>query len=520
MINVPRLLPSLNRPRGLLIGVAAAMLIGASVSLAAEAIGIQARPASAIDLPGPLGRADAERYRMIFAVQEEGLWQVADRQIRKLSDRSLMGHVLAQRYLHPTAYRSPYKELVAWLVLYADHPQASEIHALAMKRKPAAAAAPDDPPAPSNRAGPPENHVVPPTADWLAGLAEWRKGRLAEAAARFELVAANRDNPAWEVAAGAYWAARSHLKDGRPERVSTWLKAAAKHRESFYGQLARRALGMDPGFDFDLQPLAPFEAKSLLATTQGRRALALLQVGRSDAAENELVSLHAKGGAEFDDALATLAQAANMPALSLNLAAFSGERKAAWLDAMRYPVPAWAPTDGFKVDRALLYAFMRHESGFDPGAESPAGAKGLMQLMPDTADTLTAKADDFDGAGERRLLEPEVNLTLGQKYVAKLLAEAAVDGDLIRLVAAYNAGPGKLARWRGEIDTGDPLLFLESMPSLETRTFVRRVLSSLWIYQERLGQEALSLDALAAGDWPAYVPQDGGGPRVAQYGSD
>jgi len=78
-------------------------------------------------LPAVLSARDAELYRQIFTVQEDGHWAEADRLIAQLSDRRLMGHVLAQRYLHPTAYRSKYVELKDWMDSYADLPEAKRI---------------------------------------------------------------------------------------------------------------------------------------------------------------------------------------------------------------------------------------------------------------------------------------------------------------------------------------------------------------------------------------------------------
>ena len=86
-------------------------------------------------LPQVIGEQDAARYRRIFDLQEKGSWRSADREIRKLRSRLLMGHVLGQRYLHPTKYRSAYGELERWLRYYADHPEARRIYRLAMRRK-------------------------------------------------------------------------------------------------------------------------------------------------------------------------------------------------------------------------------------------------------------------------------------------------------------------------------------------------------------------------------------------------
>ena len=84
-----------------------------------------------------------------------------------------------------------------------------------------------------------------------------------------------------------------------------------------------------------------------------------------------------------------------------------------------------------------------------------------------------------------------------------------ISGDLLRLVAAYNAGPGNLNAWERAFEHGDdPLLFIESLPSRETRRFVEQILTNLWLYRNQLGQAAPSLDALVAGHWPTYQPQD------------
>ena len=95
--------------------------------------------------PSILSQSDSGLYRDIFALQHDGKWSAADDAIARLGDRRLMGHVLAQRYLHPTAYRSKYKELRVWLQAYGDHPDAPRIYKLAQQRRPKGAAAPRRP---------------------------------------------------------------------------------------------------------------------------------------------------------------------------------------------------------------------------------------------------------------------------------------------------------------------------------------------------------------------------------------
>ena len=97
----------------------------------------------------------------------------------------------------------------------------------------------------------------------------------------------------------------------------------------------------------------------------------------------------------------------------------------------------------------------------------------------------------------------------------------AVQGDLFRLTTAYNGGPGNLAKWERKIEVADdPLLFIESLPSRETRVFIERVLTNFWIYRARLGQPAPSLDAAASGTWPGYAALDGQSQEFARRAED
>ena len=87
-------------------------------------------------LDGILSAADVARYQRVYELQETGDWKAADAIIARIHDHRLMGHVEAQRYLHPTRYRSRFSELRAWMAAYADHPQARRIHRLAVLRQP------------------------------------------------------------------------------------------------------------------------------------------------------------------------------------------------------------------------------------------------------------------------------------------------------------------------------------------------------------------------------------------------
>jgi soluble lytic murein transglycosylase len=157
----------------------------------------------------------------------------------------------------------------------------------------------------------------------------------------------------------------------------------------------------------------------------------------------------------------------------------------------------------------------RTESNFDPAAVSPAGARGLMQIMPVTARAVTGDSQLPDA----RLGDPGFNLELGQRVVLSLAGDDEIDGNLLRLLASYNDGAGGFASWAGRVRAdGDPLLFVESIPIWETRNFVQRALAYTWIYAARLGLPAPSLDALAAGEFPTFTSAaDGGTVKVSLH---
>ncbi len=539
---------------------------------------------------GVLTTQDEARYRRIFALQEEGRWDEAAREIAELTDDRLMGHVLAQKYLHPTAYRSRFKELRAWMGEYADHPQARRIYRLAVRRMPKGAKRPQAPiivkpavAAAAESAVPAEGptkrltrnerrrvrqiqaeirsrvrrgwptgakevlaqresqRLLSPVqldearrdiargyfragkdlealksadraadntgsvalAHWWGGLAAWRLGRMAGAQRHFAGLALSENADGWNTAAGAYWAARASLILREPNLVSQFHAIGAQYPFTFYGLLSRRALGVDIDYDWTLPGVSPNAVTSIAETRYGSRALGLLQVGRSHHAELELLSL--SGAApDLREPIRALAVRTNMPALSFKLAVNDDETPAAAL----YPLPGWTPQSGFEIDRALVFAFIRQESAFNTRAKSPAGARGLMQLMPRTA-SFVARQRSLHGNQKHRLFDPEFNMHLGQRYLGILLDEAVVEGDLFRLATAYNAGPGNLGRWQRKMDHGnDPLLFIESLPSRETRLFIERVLTNFWVYRDRMGQPTPTLDAVVAGNWPTYTEMD------------
>lgn len=348
-----------------------------------------------------------------------------------------------------------------------------------------------------------------PQAGWIAGLAAWRMKDYGAAAKHFESAAKSGRSSAWMTAAAAHWAARSHLRDRQPQKVGYWLRKAAEYPRTFYGIISMKALGMEQArFNWEVPELSDKHIKALAALPAGRRALALVDAERPDLAEQELRQMNPSGNEVLQEAMIAMANDNGMPALAMRMGSSFKGKSGKLYDAALYPDAPWSPEKGFYVDKALVYAFIRQESKFEPDASNrSSGATGLMQLMPGTAKHV-ARAHG-DSIAHDRLQDPMLNIDLGQKYLHELLNNSVVGNNLFKLCVAYNAGPGKLARWEQEANyPDDPLLFIESIPAAETRIFVERVLTNYWIYRLKYKQDLNSLDRVAEGTWPVYVAQD------------
>jgi soluble lytic murein transglycosylase len=487
----------------------------AAQSIRTSALTPGTEPLPEADLPSVLVDGDLRHYQRIFRLQAAAQWASADREIAALDDRLLIGTVEAQRYLHP-AYRPNYTELSHWLARHAEEPDARAIYALALKHRPANATTMPARPAVAflvPRGLREEQFETAAFIDWEAGLGAWRRGRVADARRRFAALAARHDLSSAMTAAAAFWTARAELRSDHPTAFTHWLGVAAEHPRTFYGLLARRILGTDGDLALEGDPFTVVDAGLLLDAPTGRRALALLQIGDGFRAEAELRSLAPHASPLVIEALVAVADRANMPALSLQLAGLLSDGAGRRHHAL-YPLPRWTPVGGFTVDRALLFAVMRQESQFATRVESPAGAVGVMQLMPATAHAMALRAGVRLDVGNRRqlreaLADPEINMALAQEYITELMENAGIGDNLLLLAAAYNCGPTGPQRWQSDPELrNDPLLFLESIPHRETRIFTERVLANYWIYRQRLGQPTPDLDALAAGEWPTYTALD------------
>ena len=337
-------------------------------------------------------------------------------------------------------------------------------------------------------------------AAWVSGLASWRLNDCNSAATAFQQVAALAQQRELR-AGGLYWAARAQQACKRPWAVTPLLKAAAtaaESPESFYGLLARETLGMTTqlppdrvnGFDPPVEQLA-----------NARRATELVRIGEPGLAE-EMLRHQAKIGAPSEHhALIQLAKRLDLPAAQLYLAN-NGQWGARSDAADRYPNPQWRPLNGWRVDPALAYGHIVQESAFRRGAVSTAGAVGLMQVLPVTAQLISRnRGVPYTRAA---LNDPTYNLEYGQSFIEMMRGNSGTAGQLPRVIASYNAGPLPVARWATINDRGDPLLWIESIPYWETRYYVPAVLRNMWVYQGLNREQTATLKAMAEHRWPAF----------------
>jgi len=337
-------------------------------------------------------------------------------------------------------------------------------------------------------------------AAWISGLASWRLNDCNSAAIFFQQVAQLAQQRELR-AGGYYWAARAQQSCRRPTQVTPLLKAAAsadESPESFYGLLARESLGMPTQLPADR--LAGFDPP-IDQYPNVKRAIELARIGEPALAEEMLRHQAAIGVPTEHHALIQLAKRLDLAAAQLWLANH-GQWGAQSDAADRYPNPRWSPLNGWRVDPALAFGHIVQESAFRRTAVSTAGAVGLMQVLPVTAELVSRnRGVPFSRA---TLTDPTYNLEYGQSFIEMMRRDPGTAGQLPRVIASYNAGPLPVARWAGINDKGDPLLWIESLPYWETRYYVPSVLRNMWVYQGLNREETTTLKAMAEHRWPSF----------------
>lgn len=324
-------------------------------------------------------------------------------------------------------------------------------------------------------------------AEWLSGWIALR--RLDKPDVALDHFRALYDKVSFPVSRsrGAYWMARAYEAMEQHNTATRWYREAAVHVTRFYGQLAAAHLleSERPTLPPEPNPgeaqAAAFEAEELT------RAVRLFAAAghRRDVRTFVLALARSAQSPEEWTLAARLAQDLGRHDLSVSVSKLA-LREGVVLGAAGYPAlePVNASRDRFP-DPMILHAVVRQESAFDVEAISRAGARGLMQLMPQTA-LRVAKQLKVPYSRKRLTRDPTYNLRLGQAYLAQMLDE--YDGSLILAFAAYNAGPVRVERWLQRYGDPGPNIYAaidwaESIPFTETRNYVQRVLENLAVYR-------------------------------------
>ncbi|CAN5261166.1 hypothetical protein BH10PSE2_BH10PSE2_02600 [soil metagenome] len=523
-------------------------------------------------VPTALSSADRASYTTAFDALRRGDLELARTSARAANDRVLLGQVEFERLFHPD-HVATFEELSAWLDDYSDLPCAERVYALALRRLPDGATEPKRPAGVSGRTwssvaensgGNTENDPAKAARVafnhddlsgaytlgvqigdwWTAGLAAYRLGQFGPSMQAFERVAADPTEDPWVRSGAGVWASKAAGQSGRQDRVTEFLNIAARWPATFYGQVAMRQLGRDavvegqgprpyqPGGyqQASYQPAiysgdaSAVNARDLNAFVQSdaraRRTVAYLEIGRRSDAADEL-------RAGLRTAVTDTARR-----MWVGLAGALGPRvlgagpDVTRIDATNYATPTLTPDGGFTIEPALVYALARKETAFNASARSGAGAYGLMQVMPGTAAEMTG--DRSFVTRPDQLLDPAVNMRLGQTYVNRMFARPEFQDDLLRAVASYNAGPGPmLAALRKLGPNPDPLLLIETIDVPQARDYVEKVVAAYWIYQRMFGGPLKTLDAVASGaglipislDYMPHPVAPVQEPQIAQQGT-
>ncbi len=289
--------------------------------------------------------------------------------------------------------------------------------------------------------------------------------------------------PAW-----VYWLGRAQAALGKPEEAQALYERLADEYH-FYGRLAAEELGHAFEIPPQVAPPTPEELDRVAAVPALQRALALYRMGLRTEGTQEWIY----GVRGMDDrtllAAAELARRHQMWDRAINTA----DKTVADHDfSARYVVPfreMFAQhSTRWKLEEPWVLGVVRQESRFIADAKSPAGANGLMQLMPSTARWVARQLGIKLSSSKVR--EPTLNVTLGTYYLKQVLKD--LEGNPVLAAAAYNAGPKRARKWR-DTKPLEGAIYAETIPLSETREYVKKVMLNTVYYAAVLSGETRSL---------------------------
>jgi soluble lytic murein transglycosylase len=319
-------------------------------------------------------------------------------------------------------------------------------------------------------------------AGWIA-LTRLKNPHLADG--HFAALQALSKSPITQARA-LFWRGRAADAQGDPVGAQLFYAQAGRYQTTFYGQLAAAragateiVLGHDPVITS--ADRAAFEARDAV-----KAARLLAQMGDRDGFHSFVGGLSETLPDAVDEAqLVDLAMSEGDPSIAMRVVRNAAKRGFILPDR-GYPVRLPPAGGAYGVEPALVLGITRQESSFDPNARSGAGARGMMQLLPATAEIVARR----NGLGWGRLDDPDFNMRVGSTYLGHLVDDFS--GSYVLAAAAYNAGPGRPNQWVGlcgdpRSGGSDPLDFIECIPFSETRDYVMRVLEATEVYRARLG---------------------------------
>jgi soluble lytic murein transglycosylase len=324
-------------------------------------------------------------------------------------------------------------------------------------------------------------------AGWIA-LRFMREPRLAEP--HFEAARLIKGF-ARDEARAAYWLGRTKLQLGARKEAEIYFREAASRFYTFYGSLARQALHKKGACEFRAPPHPTQEAVAAFVNEDAFKAVMIAkQLDLQPLLLNYLLDLTRQLNDPQQITLTLELIDRLMPAHVEVRAAKIALLRGFPVDAYAFPtlLPKFDPAGGNgKLELALLNALTRQESDFHTGSVSRVGARGLMQLMPQTA-KIVAGTYKLKYEPPRLISDPSYNVTLGSAFLAQLIS--GYDGSYVLSLAAYNAGPGRVKQWIKDFGdprskSEDPVDWVERIPFTETRTYIQRIFESTQLYRCR-----------------------------------
>lgn len=331
--------------------------------------------------------------------------------------------------------------------------------------------------------------------EWLSGyLALRHLDNYPTALRHFQNLEAAVETPISLGRAG-YWIGRAYEALGDFDAATRAHTRGSKHQTSFYGLLSAEWLGLplDPSLA-GREDFGDWKQGAFLSSPLIQAADVLLRTGQLSLAERFMVHIVDTLDRQSIGQLADYVLERDEPHLAVMIGKRAA-RRGIVIPKAYYPLHPLAKSN-LPVPPELALAIARRESEFDPAVTSGVGARGLMQLMPRTAQAV-AKDVGLPFSNDRLLTDPVYNATLGSAYLAELTQ--IFGPSYVMVSAAYNAGPSRPLRWmttygdprKGQIDVVD---WIEMIPFNETRNYVMRVMESLPVYRARLYGGTTALD--------------------------